>query len=48
LHLDVSCIDFVNLKRAGIRAVVFDKDNTLSSPYEITVHPAAEVILCVV
>ena len=26
----------------GIRAVIFDKDNTLTAPYENTLHPRAK------
>jgi phosphatidylglycerophosphatase GEP4 len=35
-------VNYTALKEeAGIRAVVFDKDNTLTSPYENVLHPAA-------
>lgn len=27
---------------AGVRAVVFDKDNTLTAPYALSLHPSAE------
>ena len=39
---NVSEIDFGKLRsEAGVRAVVFDKDNTLTGPYESSIHPAA-------
>lgn len=45
-HLSVGTISEVNYTalrdEAGIRAVVFDKDNTLSAPYETVVHPKAD------
>uniref|UniRef100_A0A7S1D5Y6 Uncharacterized protein n=1 Tax=Cyclophora tenuis TaxID=216820 RepID=A0A7S1D5Y6_CYCTE len=37
----VSDIDYVALKKQKIDAVVFDKDNTLTAPYENTLHPKA-------
>lgn len=38
----LSKVNYTALKEdAGIRAIVFDKDNTLTSPYENTLHPAA-------
>lgn len=36
---DINSVDFAALKKAGIKGVVFDKDNCLTSPYESTVHP---------
>lgn len=30
---DVGCVDFAALAEAGVRAVLFDKDNTLTLPY---------------
>ncbi|RKO85653.1 mitochondrial PGP phosphatase-domain-containing protein [Blyttiomyces helicus] len=39
---DVRCIDFAALKAAGISAIVFDKDNTLTAPYKDSVHPPFE------
>jgi len=37
----VSDIDFLELKRRGVRALVFDKDNTLTNPYTNELHPTA-------
>lgn len=35
-------MNYASLKNdAGVLAIVFDKDNTLTSPYETSVHPAA-------
>ena len=34
-------VDFPKLRAAGVRAVLFDKDNTLTRPYELELHPAA-------
>jgi hypothetical protein len=37
----VSDLDYAAMKHhSGIRAVVFDKDNTLTAPYENVLHPA--------
>ena len=46
---DVGCLDFAALRAAGCEAVIFDKDNTLTSPYAAEVHPraAAAVRRCV-
>jgi phosphatidylglycerophosphatase GEP4 len=39
----ISQLDFVAMQRhAGIRAVIFDKDNTLTAPYASVVHPLAK------
>ena len=39
---NVSSIDFEALQRyAGIQAIVYDKDNTLTAPYDLDLHPAA-------
>jgi phosphatidylglycerophosphatase GEP4 len=39
----ISEIDFENVKEsAGIQAIVFDKDNTITSPYENSIHPLAD------
>lgn len=38
-------IDFGALYGAGYRAVCFDKDNTLTLPYQNTLHPAARDVL---
>jgi phosphatidylglycerophosphatase GEP4 len=37
----VSQMNFTALKDHGIAAVMFDKDNTLTSPYENEIHPLA-------
>eukprot|EP00465_Bigelowiella_longifila_P013166 CAMPEP_0185265546 /NCGR_PEP_ID=MMETSP1359-20130426/27903_1 /TAXON_ID=552665 /ORGANISM="Bigelowiella longifila, Strain CCMP242" /LENGTH=264 /DNA_ID=CAMNT_0027854873 /DNA_START=37 /DNA_END=831 /DNA_ORIENTATION=- len=39
---NVNEICFKTLKKAGIRAVVFDKDNTLTAPYGYEIHPSAK------
>lgn len=39
----VSALDFARLKEAaGVEAVLFDKDNTLTAPYDNSLHPDAE------
>eukprot|EP00565_Helicotheca_tamesis_P005363 CAMPEP_0185734822 /NCGR_PEP_ID=MMETSP1171-20130828/23553_1 /TAXON_ID=374046 /ORGANISM="Helicotheca tamensis, Strain CCMP826" /LENGTH=155 /DNA_ID=CAMNT_0028404925 /DNA_START=201 /DNA_END=664 /DNA_ORIENTATION=+ len=44
-HVTVSNVSEVNYKamqeKCGIKAVIFDKDNTLTAPYENTIHPLA-------
>lgn len=44
-HVSVDNISEINYavmkERAGIRAVVFDKDNTLTAPYASEIHPLA-------
>jgi phosphatidylglycerophosphatase GEP4 len=44
-HVSVDNISEINYaamkERAGIRAVVFDKDNTLTAPYAMEIHPLA-------
>jgi phosphatidylglycerophosphatase GEP4 len=41
LH-NVSQLNYTALKEScGVRAVVFDKDNTLTAPYGMTIHPDA-------
>lgn len=47
--LDVRDIDFRFLARSGIKAVVFDKDNTLTAPYAAAIHPPFQpaVQLCI-
>ena len=46
-HVHVATISDVNYTamrdQCGIKAVVFDKDNTLTAPYATEVHPNAEV-----
>eukprot|EP00903_Cladosiphon_okamuranus_P022084 g20307.t3 len=44
-HLSLAHIghlDFEGLKAMGCKGIVFDKDNTLTAPYEDTVHPLVE------
>ena len=36
---DIRCLDYTKLQKAGIKALAFDKDNTLSAPYEKRIHP---------
>mmetsp|Transcript_25460 Transcript_25460/g.36492 ORF Transcript_25460/g.36492 Transcript_25460/m.36492 type:complete len:245 (+) Transcript_25460:39-773(+) len=38
---NVSEVNYTALKENGIRVVVFDKDNTLTAPYELVIHPNA-------
>jgi len=38
----ISQLNYTALYSTGVRAVVFDKDNTLTAPYENVVHPAAD------
>jgi phosphatidylglycerophosphatase GEP4 len=44
-HLSVptiSSVDFASLRdHCGIRAIIFDKDNTLTAPYEMNLHSKA-------
>jgi phosphatidylglycerophosphatase GEP4 len=37
----ISQLNYTALYSTGIRAVIFDKDNTVTAPYENTVHPLA-------
>jgi phosphatidylglycerophosphatase GEP4 len=37
---DISEIDWRALRSAGVKACVFDKDNTLCKPFALTVDPA--------
>jgi len=40
----ISEIDFMTMnKKCGIRGIIFDKDNTITAPYDLTVHPKASV-----
>ena len=39
----VGCVDWTELKAAGIRGVAFDKDNTLTAPYSDELDPVAQV-----
>ena len=36
---DIRKVDFKLLKDSGFKAVVFDKDNTLTAPYKLILHP---------
>eukprot|EP00887_Chlorella_sp_A99_P006848 scaffold2.g6848.t1 len=38
---DVRWVDWAALRRAGFRGAVFDKDNTLTLPYALGLHPRA-------
>lgn len=46
--LGVSEIDFAELRRLGVRAIVMDKDNTLTEPYALAAHPSAHAGLAAV
>ena len=35
---DISCVDFAALRDAGVQGVLFDKDNTLTLPFEEDAH----------
>ena len=37
--IDLSEIDFYKLKSRGYSKIVFDKDNTLTAPYSVKLHP---------
>lgn len=39
---DIRYIDWGELKRTGFRGVVFDKDNTITAPYSLTLWPPLE------
>jgi len=45
-HLSVNNVSELNYRAmkdsAGIRAIVFDKDNTLTAPYDYDLHPSVE------
>ncbi|KAJ3000623.1 hypothetical protein HDV02_004308 [Globomyces sp. JEL0801] len=36
---DMRSIPFVDLHKRGFKAIVFDKDNTLTAPYKNDIHP---------
>ncbi|XP_022750755.1 uncharacterized protein LOC111299677 isoform X2 [Durio zibethinus] len=36
---DIRCIDWNELHRRGFKGVVFDKDNTITAPYSLTLWP---------
>lgn len=39
---DIRCIDWNELHRRGFKGVVFDKDNTITAPYSLTLWPPLE------
>ncbi|KAJ3070403.1 hypothetical protein HDU98_006587 [Podochytrium sp. JEL0797] len=39
---NIARIDFRALKKAGVQAVCFDKDNTLTAPFAVNIHPPFE------
>ncbi|KAL2918573.1 hypothetical protein HK105_201974 [Polyrhizophydium stewartii] len=39
---DVAALGFAALKAAGFKAIAFDKDNTLTAPYAMHIHPPFE------
>lgn len=43
IHVDsISEIDFASMRdKCGIRAIIFDKDNTITAPYDLSIHPRA-------
>ena len=40
----ISDIDVNQLKAIGVRAVLLDKDNTVTAPFETEVHPTAKEV----
>lgn len=38
-YIDIRWINYEELRRAGYEAICFDKDNTLTLPYDINLHP---------
>ena len=38
---DIRWVDWSQLRAAGFEGCVFDKDNTLTEPYQLEVHPHA-------
>ncbi len=36
---NINDIDWEALAKCGVSYIVFDKDNTLTSPYELEIHP---------
>ena len=45
IHVNtISEIDFASMRdKCGIRAIIFDKDNTITAPYDLAIHPRASV-----
>lgn len=39
---DIRSIDWVELRKSGFRGVVFDKDNTITAPYSLSLWPPLE------
>ena len=47
-HLEVSdlrCVRWDALRAAGFQGCIFDKDNTLTEPYQLELHPSAAAAL---
>lgn len=42
---DISTVQWQALKDAGFEGCVFDKDNTLTEPYKLEIHPAVKASL---
>lgn len=43
---DIRWVDFAALRRAGYEAICFDKDNTLTLPYQVEIHlPLRDALL---
>jgi len=40
--MDIRHIRFRNLKQAGFKGVIFDKDNTITAPFDDHLHPSVE------
>jgi len=40
---DIRAINFELLKRTGIKAIIFDKDNTITAPYVDHIFPTIAV-----
>jgi phosphatidylglycerophosphatase GEP4 len=43
--VDVTMIDLKKLKKLGIQGLIFDKDNTLTKPYQHTLQPKVQQFL---
>jgi phosphatidylglycerophosphatase GEP4 len=42
---DLRCVQWAALRKAGFQGCVFDKDNTLTEPYSMELHPFAREAL---
>lgn len=42
---DISAINISALKKRGIKGIVLDKDNTITAPYSLDVHPQIQASL---